>query len=31
MNGIDVISLVDSKGIVYNGSSISSSIREVFS
>ena len=31
MNWIDVISLVDSKGIVYNGSSVSSSIREVFS
>lgn len=30
MNGID-ISLVDSKGIVYNSSSVSSSIREVFS
>ena len=31
MNWIDVISLVDSKGIVYNSSSVSSSIREVFS
>ena len=31
MNGIDVISLVDSKGIVYNRSGVSSSIREVFS